>query len=74
MKRSLRISIYTSISYLYYIFMCEKADIETVYTWKFTYISHEKYWGSAHENDLGMYVWWLGLITGNIKFLPLPAF
>lgn len=32
MKRSLRISIYTSISYLYYIFMCEKADIETVYT------------------------------------------
>ena len=31
--------------------MSEKADIETVYTLKFTYISREKYWAGAVEND-----------------------
>lgn len=30
--------------------MCEKADIQTVYTLKFTYISHEKCWADADEN------------------------
>lgn len=31
--------------------MCEKADIETVYTSEFTYLSHEKHWAGADGND-----------------------
>lgn len=34
--------------------MCEKADIETVYT-LFTCISHEKYWAGTEENESGRY-------------------
>ena len=53
--------------------MCEKADIETVYTLKFTYISHEKCWAGADENYSGRCGWSLGLITGDINFLLLTC-